>query len=464
MLKSQFENSPDIILIIDRNFKIEAINKIVSGNFSIESIKGMDSISLLPSDHQDFVRENINKCFETGTIQEFEHSIGDGQWVHARVVPMINDSEISRAMIISTDITDKRGAEAELLEYSQRLKLATASGRLGVWDWNVKENSMVWDDRMFELYGITRNSFSSNIDAWTNGLHPDDKQRAVDEANSALAGEKEFDTIFRVLHPDNTVKYLKADGMVIRDHEGKAVRMIGINRDVTASKEAEKELEKSRILIDTVISQTTDAIYVKDSNGQYLLFNNGAETLTGIPANDILGKDDFFLFAPEGAETVIEYDRMIMELGRPKTTEETVISPNGKKSTYLSTKGPMFDEEGNVIGIIGISRDISERKEMEEEIRRSRDELEIRVQERTDELAKTIDILKEQAELLDLAHDAILVCDADSTIRYWNSGAEKTYGWTKEEALGKKCYSLLQAQFPISMEEIIATTLATGQW
>ena len=124
----------------------------------------------------------------------------------------------------------------------------------------------------------------------------------------------------------------------------------------------------------------------------------------------------------------------------------------------------MFDEEGNVVGIIGISRDISERKEMEEEIRRSRDELEIRVQERTDELAKTIDILKEQAELLDLAHDAILVCDADSTIRYWNSGAEKTYGWTKEEALGKKCYSLLQAQFPISMEEIIATTLATGQW
>ena len=120
------------------------------------------------------------------------------------------------------------------------------------------------------------------------------------------------------------------------------------------------------------------------------------------------------------------------------------------------------DEIGRLIG--GFNRLLEILSHREEEIRRSRDELEIRVQERTDELAKTVVKLKEQAELLDLAHDAILVNDSDAVIKYWNSGAEKTYGWTKEEALGKKAPDLLQTQFPISLEDILSCTRITGQW
>jgi PAS domain S-box-containing protein len=120
------------------------------------------------------------------------------------------------------------------------------------------------------------------------------------------------------------------------------------------------------------------------------------------------------------------------------------------------------DEIGRLIG--GFNHLLETLSHREEEIRRSRDKFEIRVQERTDELAKTVGILKEQAELLDLAHDAILVHDSDGIIRYWNSGAEKTYGWTKEEALGNKSHDLLQTQFPISLEDIVSCTLTTGQW
>lgn len=142
------------------------------------------------------------------------------------------------------DITEQRRAEAELIESSQRLKLAVASGKLGIWDWNVKDNIMVWDDRMFELYGITPDIFPSNIEAWTSGIHPDDKQRALDECDAAIEGLKKFNTTFRVLHPDGTVKFLKANAMVIRDDAGKAVRMIGINRDITDRRRADEENKK----------------------------------------------------------------------------------------------------------------------------------------------------------------------------------------------------------------------------
>lgn len=103
-------------------------------------------------------------------------------------------------------------------------------------------------------------------------------------------------------------------------------------------------------------------------------------------------------------------------------------------------------------------------KSVQMELSRLNETLEQRIQERTDELAKTVDILKEQTKLLDLAHDAILVHDPDAIIKYWNSGAEKTYGWTKEEAVGKKIHDLLQTQFPMSLEDITSRTFSNGQW
>lgn len=131
-------------------------------------------------------------------------------------------------------------------ESESRLKLATASGQLGIWDWDVKNNVMIWDERMYELYGITKDAFLNNIDVWINGLHPEDKQMAIDASNAALAGGKEFDIAFRVLHPDGNVLYLKGNGIVIRDEEGNPLRMIGINKDITESKRAEEQLLQAK--------------------------------------------------------------------------------------------------------------------------------------------------------------------------------------------------------------------------
>jgi len=141
------------------------------------------------------------------------------------------------------EIADHKRAEEEKDELAQRFKLAVSSARLGVWDWNVRENTMEWDDRMFELYGITQKTTSNNIEIWMNGLHPEDKETAIAECQAALKGEKEFDIVFRVLHPDGTVKHHKASALVIRGADGTAERMIGINSDITAHKQYEKELQ-----------------------------------------------------------------------------------------------------------------------------------------------------------------------------------------------------------------------------
>ena len=103
---------------------------------------------------------------------------------------------------------------------------------------------MVWDDRMFEMYGSNRETFPNSIDAWMNGLHPEDRERAVAECQAALSGEREYDTVFRVLHPDGAVRYIKANALVKRREDGTPERMIGINADVTEAINAEENRHK----------------------------------------------------------------------------------------------------------------------------------------------------------------------------------------------------------------------------
>jgi two-component system cell cycle sensor histidine kinase/response regulator CckA len=143
-------------------------------------------------------------------------------------------------VVVARDITERKQAEAELVKTNLRLELAARSGHLGIWEWDIVSDSLTWDDRMFELYGISRDQFSGLYEVWRNALHPEDRERAVGIIEAAVRGERTYDLEFRVVHPDGTVRHIKADGLVVRDCTGRAVRMIGLNRDITDSKLAEE--------------------------------------------------------------------------------------------------------------------------------------------------------------------------------------------------------------------------------
>jgi PAS domain S-box-containing protein len=132
---------------------------------------------------------------------------------------------------------------------------------------------------------------------------------------------------------------------------------------------------------------------------------------------------------------------------------------------------PIRNEIGKIDRWFGTNTDVTKQRETEaalrkkeEELRKAHDELELRVQERTRELVEANAALEEQAKLLDLAHDAILVRDMDYRISYWNKGAERTYGWKASEAKGKTTHELLRTKFPVPLEEIVYTLLEKNEW
>ena len=137
------------------------------------------------------------------------------------------------------DITERKQAEEELEQISTRLSLATRAGRVGVWDYDLVNNILLWDDEMFALYGISRENFNGAYETWKAGIHPDDLARFDKGIMMAISGEKELDTEFRVVWPDGAIHNIRALATVLRNHTGKAFRMIGTNWDITEQKKAE---------------------------------------------------------------------------------------------------------------------------------------------------------------------------------------------------------------------------------
>ena len=139
-------------------------------------------------------------------------------------------------------VIERKKAEEALTMSNRRLEMANAAGGVGIWVLDLITSNLVWDDQMFALYGITPGQFTNVYEAWISGLHPEDKVRGDTEVQMAIRGEKEFDTVFRVVWPDGTIHHISARAQVRRDNAGKPLEIIGTNYDSTYQKNREKEI------------------------------------------------------------------------------------------------------------------------------------------------------------------------------------------------------------------------------
>jgi hypothetical protein len=158
--------------------------------------------------------------------------------------------------------------------------------------------------------------------------------------------------------------------------------------------------DMSRRLLAAIVSGTSDAVFVKDTAGRYLLANDAAAAFIGRHPGEVVGRDDSVLFPAETAASLMALDRSIMAAQKTQTHEENVVTTDGRAMVFLVTKGPLFDEAGIVVGLFGISHDITGRKRFENEIRDLNAELERRVAERTVELQSANHELEELAYAL----------------------------------------------------------------
>jgi diguanylate cyclase (GGDEF)-like protein/PAS domain S-box-containing protein len=172
---------------------------------------------------------------------------------------------------------------------TERLRLATEHSGVGVWDWNIIEDQLTWDPWMGRLYGLSPEDRIVSYELWSRRIHPEDRAAVALAAAAAIAGKQPFDLEFRVVWPDASVQHIRALGQVTRDAAGYAVRMVGINWDVTETRRLAAELAAQHELLEVTLQSIGDAVVCTDTLGNVTFSNAMAAQLTGHPAGQTKG-------------------------------------------------------------------------------------------------------------------------------------------------------------------------------
>ena len=284
-------------------------------------------------------------------------------------------------------------AEEKIIQLNERISTATRSAQVAIWDWDVKNNVLVWDDQMYTLYRLKKEEFSDVFDGWTNRLHPEDKELSINETNIALRGEKEYDTEFRIIWPDGEIHYVKARGEVFRNEAGEPVRMIGINYDITGQKRIDIQLRQKDQEFRKLSANVPDLIYqfTRRPDGSYFvpIASEGIRNIFGCSPEDV--KDDFSPIArviyPEDAERVIGDIEYSAKNLTHFTCEFRVKIPGKEVQWIYSNSSPEKLCDGSITWY-GFNVDITTQKKAQEEIRKLNETLEERVAQRTFQLTE----------------------------------------------------------------------------
>jgi PAS domain S-box-containing protein len=185
-----------------------------------------------------------------GIIETQMQADGKSIWLETNKLPLRNlNGEIIGVLATYQDITERKHTEIQLHRLSERLSLSLKSGAVGCWEWDIVKDCLIWDDRIYELYGRTKPQSGSDLceayTTWRDSLHPDDRTATEDRLAQALLGQAEFDPEYRVIHPDGSIYFIKAYGLVQRDERDRPYSMIGINFDISAAKRDQQSRQQT---------------------------------------------------------------------------------------------------------------------------------------------------------------------------------------------------------------------------
>ncbi|MBA2647161.1 MAG: PAS domain S-box protein, partial [Pyrinomonadaceae bacterium] len=223
-----------------------------------------------------------------------------------------------------------------------------------------------------EFHGLPQQSIPADQWAEYYDLYlPDGKTRMSKEdipLFRALQGEHVRNVEMVIAPKHGTARTLLAGGRALFGPDGDKLGAVVVMHDITERKRAQDDLKRESSLMQALMDNITDAIYFKDGEGRFTRVNRHAPYRGNASPEEVIGKTDFDFFAEEHARAAYEDEQRIMRTGRPVIDkEEKETYPDGSATWLSTTKVPMFDEAGRVTGIVGISRDITERKRAEEE-------------------------------------------------------------------------------------------------
>jgi PAS domain S-box-containing protein len=430
------ESSDDVIIGKTLDSTIVSWNKAAERTYGYraEEVVGRSVSVLIPPDKPDELPRIMERLRRGEAIDHYqtERVTKDGRriYVSLTISPIRNsDGQITGASTIARDITERKRAEAEreqLLAREQAARSATEESELRYRSLVQATTQMVWStdaEGMIEdmpewrsLTGQTAEEVRGR--GWLDAIHPGDRERVAAVWDEAFASRKLYNVEYRIRSAEGGYRHVSVRGVPIVTPDGRLQEWIGTLTDVTERKRTGAALHEQA----EVIEQAYDAIFLRDSSNLITLWNKGAERTYGYTREEALGRSPHELLR---TETPIPLEEIYERLRREGYWEGEILHTrkDGARITVESRWATVQGEAGEVTSVLEITRDVTERKRAEVELRRA-------------------------AAIVENSDDAIISKDLEGIILSWNPGAERLYGYTAREAVGRSVTILIPPDRP----------------
>lgn len=371
-------------------------------------------------------------------------------------------------LLLSAAIQERRKLQESLRHEEKKLNLALAAAQIGIWDMDIATNKGVWSPELKNMFGIKDSDFHASLDTFFDRLHPEDFAKTKRIVNQAFAQSSSFETEFRIVRPDEKVRWVLSKGESLCDQTGYPVRMLGVSVDVTERRLAEAfarelaALHESEARFRQMLDTMPQIVWAARADGQVDYVNRKWKESTGMqqwPAGDQMWLP---FIHPDDRQPYLDQWHRALASGQTFETEYRILFPHAETYRWhLARAQPVRDVDGKPLCWYGTSTDIDAQKRVDHAQQLMREELEHRVAERTNELIQANNELKSEiarrkkaveaermsearfSKVFRLSQDAMCISfGVQGSILDINDRWQTLFGYTRAEVIGNTAQQL----------------------
>ena len=330
-----------------------------------------------PPESRATIEAAVHAAMSDGTPWDIEvpFNRADGRRIWVRAVGSAEFASGVPVRLVGAfqDISDKVAQRLEIKEINDRVALATESGGIGIWELNVASGELIWDARMYQLFGDTSGGRMSPVALWERRVHPDDLPGLQDAIRQAAHGDQLLDRDYRIVLEDGEIRHLRGTARATREGDGRPTRLIGANWDITELRDLAADLAEDRSLLSVTLESIGDAVITTNARGQITWLNPVAERLTGWTSLEAIGRmltQVFHIVDEATREPMADPVRACLEQGRrvADSTSTLLLSRNGDEFGIQDSIAPIRRDDGTVLGTVLVFHDVSEQRRLSGEM------------------------------------------------------------------------------------------------